>query len=69
MNYYKAQNLLQRLAILIDLDKATHLETEAFNLILETLNEQDKAKSASSSTIDEYRARNGFTGTAQDPAC
>ena len=56
-NPLRRTKLLQQLAHRIDTNKATELELEAFDYIMEVLNEQDKIRRTSSNARPDYEVR------------
>ncbi len=68
MNLYNKLILLQQLADRIDAKVASELEIQAFDVILEMLNEQNKTRSADISISNNTVARGFFVGTSGDSA-
>jgi hypothetical protein len=60
MNFYKNLTLLQNLAQLIDTGKASELESQSFDALLELLNEQNKNRHATSKLAHNYNIRDGL---------
>lgn len=62
MNLYKTLTLLQSLAQAIDAKTATVLETQAFDALLELLNEQNKNKGERTPSVlaDNYNIGDGL---------
>jgi hypothetical protein len=56
-NPLRKTKLLQQLAHKIDTGVATELELEAFDYIMEVLNEQEKINNASTGFVGNYKIR------------
>lgn len=60
MNFYKNLTLLQSLAQQIDAGTASELESQAFDALLEVLNEQNKIRNTGTGFANVPKPRDGF---------